>query len=82
MTCAESVLEKLYEVDLAACLCEHVEILVVDVDVSVDMSLGDVFRKYIVVYKLLSTFRTILEHGAHRCVAVDVGVLPLDVRVL
>ena len=45
------------------------------------MSLCDVFRKHIVVYKVLSSLRTILEHGAHRCITVDVCILSLDVRI-
>ena len=65
MARAESVLEKLYQVDLAACLGEHIEILIVDVDVTVDMSLCDVLRKHIVIYVVLGTFRAILEHCAH-----------------
>ena len=82
MACAESVLEKLDKVDLAACLGEHVEILIVDMDVTVDMCLCDVLRQYVVVYEILCALGTVLEHGTHRSVAVDVGVLSLDVRIL
>ena len=82
MTCAETVFEQFDQVDLAACFGEHVEVLVVDVDVTVDVSFCYIFWKNIVVYKVLGAFRTIFEHGAHGGVAVDIGILSLDVCIL
>ena len=79
---AEPVLEQLDQVDLAAGLGEHVEVLVVDVDIPVDVGLGDVLGQDVVVHIVLGPLGAVLEHGAHGGVAVDVGVLPLDVRVL
>ena len=53
-----------------------------DVDVTVDMCLSDILRKHIIIHEVLSALRTILEHCAHRCITVDVGVLSLDIRIL
>ena len=37
--------------------------------------------EHVHVVELLRTFRTILEHGAHRGIAVDIGILSLDVGI-
>ena len=50
---AEPVLEQLDQVDLAAGLGEHVEVLVVDVNIPVDVGLGDVLGQDVVVHIVL-----------------------------
>ena len=66
---------------LAAGLGEHVEVFIMDVDVAGNLGLGDIRRKHFMVAEILGTLGTVLEHGAHGRVAVDIGVLTLDVSV-
>ena len=78
----EAVLEELQEVDLAARFRQHVEILVVDMDVAVDVRRRDVLGQDMMVDEVFRSFRTIFEHCAHRRIGVDVRILALDVGVL
>ena len=78
----KAVPEQPQQVDLAAGLGEHVEVLVVDVDIPVDMCRRHVLGQDVVVDKILGALGTVLEHGAHGGISVDVGVFPLDVGVL
>ena len=73
----EAVVEQLNQINLAASLCQGVEILVVDVNLPLGMGLGDVGRDDVLVVEALGAFGAVLEHGAHGGVGVDVGVLPL-----
>ena len=50
-----------------------------DMDVTVDVRGRGVLGQDIVVGEILGPFGTVLEHGAHGRIAVDVGVLALDV---
>ena len=72
----------LLNVDLAAGGGQGEKVQVVDVDVPLPVGLGmlRVEDKHIV--ELLGALGAELEHGAHGGVAVDVGVLPLDIGVL
>ena len=78
----EAVLEELQEVDLAARLRQHVEILVVDVDVAVDVRRRDVLGQDMVIDEVFRAFRAVFEHRAHRRVGIDVRILALDVGIL
>ena len=51
-------------------------------DITLTMRLGVLGVEDIHLIEFLSALGTVLEHGAHRSVAVDVGVLTLDVIVL
>ena len=79
VTGGEPVAEQRDQVDLATGLGEHVEILVMDMDVTVDVRGRGVLGQDVVVGEILGPFGTVLEHGAHGRIAVDVGVLALDV---
>ena len=50
-----------------------------DVDIALAVRLGDARLEQEHLVELLGALGTVLEHGAHRGVAVDVGVLALDV---
>ena len=79
--CAEPALEKLEQVDLAAGFREHIEILIVDVNVAVDVRRGNVFGQHIVVDEILRAFRTIFEHGSHGGIRINIRILALDVHI-
>ena len=78
---AEPVPEQGGQLNLAAGGGEGIEVLVMDVDVALRVGMGKAGVQHIHVVELLRALGTKLEHGAHGGVAVDVGVLPLDVRV-
>ena len=75
----KAVFKKRNQIYLAARFGQHVEILVVNMDISADVGCGRVLGQDIIVDKELGAFRTVLEHGAHGRVAVDIGVFALDV---
>ena len=68
--------DKIY---LATGLREHVEILVMDVDVAIDVGGRGILGQNVIVREVLGPLGTVLEHGAHGRIAVDIGVFPLDV---
>ena len=74
-------MEELQEVDLAAGGSQRVEIEVVDVDVAFAVGLGLLGGEQGLQVVVLGAFGTVLEHDAHRVVAVDVGVVALHVGV-
>ena len=82
MTCGEAALEELQQVNLTAGGCECEEVEVVNVDVAVEVSLAVLGVEDVHMIELLSALGTVFEHCSHSGVAVDVGVLALDVVVL
>ena len=76
---AEAAGEELVDVDLAAGGRQRQEIEVVDVDVPRQVRLRVLGPQHEHVVELLGPLGAVFEHRAHRGVAVDVGVLPLDV---
>ena len=82
VTGGEAVLEQLDKVNLAAGGGEGEEVEVVDVDVALAVRLGELGVEDVHLIEFLRALGTVLEHGAHRGVAVDVGVLTLDVVIL
>ena len=77
----ETALEELQQVDLAAGLGQHVEILVVNVDVAVDVRRGDVLRQDVVIDEIFAALGAVFQHRAHRGIGVDIRVLALDIGV-
>ena len=75
----ESALKQLEQVNLRAGGGQGVEVKVVDVDIALAVRLGDARLEQEHLVELLGALGTVLEHGSHRGVAVDVGVLTLDV---
>ena len=75
----KAVAEQLQQIDLAAGggQREKIQIVNVDVTVAVRRCMRRVKDEHLV--ELLCALRAVLEHGAHRGIAVDVGVLALDV---
>ena len=78
----EAALEELQEVDLAARHRERVEVEVVDVDPALAVSLGLLGAEEELLVVLLGRRRAVLQHRAHRGVAVDVRVVALEVALL
>ena len=79
VTGRKAVAEQLQQIDLAAGggQREKIQIVNVDVAVAVRRCMRRVKDEHLV--KLLCALRAVLEHGAHRGIAVDIGVLALDV---
>ena len=77
----ETVLEKLNQINLTAGLRQHIEILVMDMDVPVQVGRRDILGQDIVVHEIIGSLGAVFQHGAHGCVRVDIGVFPLDIRV-
>ena len=75
----ETVFEQRDQIDLAAGFGEHVEIFVMNMDIAVKMRGRGVLGQDIIVDEEFGALGTVLEHGAHGRVAVNIGVLPLDV---
>ena len=77
----EAALEELKKVDLTTGGGQRVEVHVVDVNVAFSMRLGVLGLQDEHFIELLGAFAAVLQHGAHRGVAVDVGVLSFDIAV-
>ena len=77
----ESVCKQFEKVDLAAGGRPAVEIKVVDMNISFSVELCDFRVNHRVKVVFLGGVRTLLEHRAHRRIAVDVGVIPLQIAV-
>ena len=77
----EAALEQFLQIDLATGGGQCVKIKIMDVDVSVVMRLG-VFRfQYVHLIENFGSFGAVFQHGAHGRIAVDVGVVALQVAV-
>ena len=79
---AEAALEQLLDVYLAAGGRQGQEIEVVDMDVAVLMREAVLRVKNVHLIELLGAFAAVAQHHAHSGVAVDVGVLALEIVVL
>ena len=77
----KAAFEELQQIDLAASGGQRVEVHVVDVNVAFAVRLGVLGFQDEHFIELLGAFTSVLQHGAHRGIAVDVGVLALDVTV-
>ena len=82
MTGGKTILEELDDIDLTAGGSQGEEVQVMDVYIALPVGLGMLGIEHIHLIELLGTFRTILEHGAHGSITVDVGILTLDIIVL
>ena len=72
-------LEQLQQVDLAAGGGQRQKIQIVDMDIALAVRLGMLRIEDEHLIELLGALGAVLEHGAHGGIAVDVGVLSLDV---
>ena len=81
MARAEAALEQRLDVDLAAGGGQAQKIKVMDVDVAVLVREAVLRVEDVHLVELLGTFAAVTQHHAHSGVAVDVGVLALDVRI-
>ena len=82
VTRGEAALKQPHQVDLGAGGGEGIEVQVVDVDIALGVSLGVYRVEDVHLIEFLCAHRAVLEHGAHSGIAVDVGVLALEVAVL
>ena len=82
MARAEPAPEQLLDVDLAAGGGQRQEVEIVDVDVAVLVREAVLGIENVHLVELLGAFAAVLQHRAHSGVAVDVGVLALEVVVL
>ena len=78
---SKSVLEEFMKVDLTAGRCQRQEIHVMDVDVAVVMGLGLLRAQDEDLVEVFGALGPVAQHGPHGRVAVDVGVLALQVVV-
>ena len=81
VACGEAVLEQFQQVDLTAGGCQCIEIQIVDVDVAVSVGVGMFGVQHIAFIEVFCAFGTVFQHGAHGCVAVDIGIFAFDVTV-
>ena len=79
VTGREAALKQFEQVDLAAGRGQRQEVQIVDVDIALAVRLGMRRIEDEHLVELLGALRAVLEHGAHRGVAVNVRVLALDV---
>ena len=75
----KAVAEQLQQVDLTASRGQRQEVQIVDVDIALAVCLGMRRIEDEHLVELLGALGAVLEHGAHRGIAVDVGVLALDI---
>ena len=75
----KTALEQLRQVDLGAGRRQRQEVEVVDVDVALAVRARVLRVEHVHVVKLLGALRAVLEHRAHRGIAVDVRVLALHI---
>ena len=82
VTRVEAVLEQLNEVNLAAGHRKRIEVKVMDVNVTIHVGAA-VFRlEHHHRVEVLSGFGTVLEHGTHGSIAIDIGIFALEVGFL
>ena len=77
----KAALEQRRQIDLRAGGRQRQEVEVVDVDVALAVGARVLRPQDIHVVELLGALRAVLEHRAHRGIAVDVRVLALDVGI-
>ena len=83
MPCGEAPIKELNQVNLGTGGGPHRgKIHVMDVNISIYMSLCMLWFYHKHLIELLGPLAAVLEHGAHGCVSVDVGVLSLNIAVL
>ena len=82
VTGGKAALEELQQVDLAAGGGQGEEVEVVDMDIALAVRLRELGVEDVHLIEFLRALGAVLEHGAHRGVAVDIGVLTLDVVIL
>ena len=75
----KTVAEQLQQVNLTAGGGQRQKIQIVDVDITLAVRLGVRRIEDEHLVELLGTLGAVLEHGAHRGITVDIGVLALDV---
>ncbi len=78
----KSVVKQFLQINLAARLRQHVEIFIVNVDVTGCVRLFDLFRKNVAIDEIFGTLGAVFEHRAHRRVGVDVGILAFHVNIV
>ena len=79
VTGGKTVAEQLQQVNLTAGGGQRQKIQIVDMDIAlaVRLSMRRIEDKHLI--ELLGALGAVLEHGAHRGITVDIGVLALDV---
>ena len=77
----ETVVEQVQKIDLATGGGEGIEIQIMNMNVALTVRLGKAGIQHIHLVELLGALGAELEHAAHGGIAVDVGVLALDVGI-
>ena len=77
----KAILKQLDQVNLTASLCQHIEILVMDMDITVDMGCCDILRQNIIINEILRTFWTVFQHCTHGRITINICVLSLDIFI-
>ena len=78
----ESALEEAYDIYLAACRRKGIEVEIMDMDIAVTVCAALLGCQDILFIEILCALAAVLEHRAHGGVAVDIGVVALEVTVL
>ena len=82
MTCRKAILKKLDEVDLTASCCKCKVVQIVDMNISLIMSLCMLRIENIHFIELLCTFGAIFKHSTHSCISIDIRIFALDITIL
>ena len=82
VTCGKALCEQLSKVDLCTGRSKGIEIHIVNVDIALCVRLSVHRIKHIHLIEFLSADRTVLEHGAHSSISVDICVFTLKIGIL
>ena len=74
-------MKQLHQVNLAAGFRQHVEIFVMNMNVTIDMCCCNVFWQNIVIHKIIGSLGAIFQHGTHGGICINIRILTLDIRI-
>jgi hypothetical protein len=82
MTGIEAVLEQRSQLDLCAGSRPAIKIQIVNVNVAIAMQLGNIRIYHRLEIVFLRCIRSVLEHRSHSRIAINVGVISLQITLL
>ena len=82
VACGEAALEEGDDIDLAAGGGQCIEVKVMNMNVTLAVCAALLGRQDVLFVKVLGAFAAVLEHGTHGSVAVNIGVVTLEIAVL
>ena len=81
VTRVETILEQFQKVDLTAGGCPSVKVEIMNVNPTFSVKTCDFRVDHRIKVVFLGGVRALLEHRAHGGIAVDIGVVPLQIAV-